>query len=74
MANLPDKQTLQAAAIEEIRDALYEPRTTLARVRRRVGQILMKLRADTREAAPAVISTREKMTLFNSVRKARRRR
>jgi hypothetical protein len=44
MADQPDKQALQAAVLEDIRKALYEPRTTLAQAKRKVALILMRLR------------------------------
>jgi hypothetical protein len=75
MADPQDKQALQAAALEEIKDALYEPRTTLPRARRRIALILKSLREALGEKPePEIISTREKLSLFDSARKTRRRR
>jgi uncharacterized coiled-coil protein SlyX len=47
----PTRVALTEAALEEIREAIYEPRTTLAKVRRHVGRILGKLREQTSEDA-----------------------
>jgi hypothetical protein len=49
MAKDVDKLALTETALEEIREAIYEPRTTLAKVRRHVGRILGKLREQTGE-------------------------
>jgi hypothetical protein len=50
MAKEADKLALTEAALEEIREAIYEPRTTLAKVRRQVGRILGKLREQIDES------------------------
>ena len=51
MAKENDKLALTEAALEEIREVIYEPRMTLAQVRRHVGRILGKLREQTGEDA-----------------------
>jgi hypothetical protein len=74
MAKDPDKQALQAAAIEEIRLAVYAPRTTLPQVRRRVGQILMKLREQTGDRPePIIVKTSERASVLEVLDRMRKR-
>ena len=53
MADPPDKQAAQATALEEIRDALYEPRTASPRARLCVAPVLLReVIGGNREPAP----------------------
>jgi hypothetical protein len=74
MADDSDKLALYRAALEQIRQTIYEPRTTLATVRRRVGQIIGDLRKATGdEAEPLIIRTSDRPSFRETVAKIRKR-